>query len=840
MGPFTRDVRYVLRDLYRHKLYTSAVTLILSLAIGANSALFSILQQVVGRPLPVLHPAELWSLGDHESETGDHDIKVFSYECYKYLRDNSSEFANLAAFHSGWVDLSVRRQEGLHPADHYYGKLVSGNYFRTLGISVLYGRTIDPSDERPGSPLVAVISYRAWRYHFASDEAIIGESLVVKDIPVTVVGIAPPGFFGETVQPNPPDFWLPLSAEPALYGIASQLDRWNKPWLYIIGRLSPGYRAPVVQAHLTTEIQQWFIRNPDAKSGSKIEKLHIVLTSASHGLSRLDESYKYGLNILFAAAALVLLLACANAANLMLVRNRRKLSMMALQLALGANRRRIVQTVLIEGIVLALLAGAIGVCIAIIAMRLLLFLAFPESYVPISLSPSWPLIAFALMLSVLTGGICSLAPLILVSEVPPADLIRRTTRGTSGLFVSQQNTLIILQTAVAFALVTCAAVLMKSLAAVEAQDLGFQTEKQVVVAVVPPIHHPLDHLHSFYRDVQDELLRIPGVESVSLSMLSPMDGNSWQEPVLIAGQDSTTPLPRSRWPWENRVSSHYFETLGIRILRGRAINENDRPDSPLVAVVNRQFVRSFLDGGNAIGKRFGIGEPAHRSDYEIVGICDDAKYEANAGPANPMFFLPLSQRERAYIDSAQEMEQLRSHYIGSIQLRVASRPEQFQDAARKTLSNIDPKLILLSTRTLAHQADLNLTSQRSVAQVTSIYALFALVLASIGLYGTVAYSVANRLNEIGIRIALGASRTRIVGLIVSRAVLLTAVGLLIGIPTAIVAGRLVEHELFGMVRVSLPIILATACLLSICGALAALIPAWRASLTQPAQVLRAE
>ncbi|HET9743547.1 MAG TPA: ABC transporter permease [Terriglobales bacterium] len=841
-----QDVRYALRALRRSPGFASVAIVTLALGIGANTAIFTLINAVMLRSLPVTKPSELWNLGDDRFGGGGggfvDDVSAYSYRGYEYLRDNTSEFSNLAAFQAGKIDLSVRRSGDPRPAEHHFGKLVSGNYFQTFGVSALVGRALVPEDDRPGAPPVAVMSYRAWHDRFASDRSVIGAVFTLRGVAVTIVGVTPPGFFGETLQVDPPDFWIPLHVGPLLNPENPQLNRWNDFWLYAIGRVRSGVQIPALQAHVTTEWQHWLSDNySDPRYRRNIHKQHIVVTPAASGVSWMRDNYRSGLRLLLVVSALVLLIACANIANLLLARGTANRTQTAMRVALGASHLRIMQQSVIEGLVLALLGGIAGVWIAIATSRLILALAFRGAdYVPITSSPSWPVLGFAFLISLIAGLVCSVAPAWLASTVPPADPMRGGARSTPESSALPQKSLMVLQAALSLVLLVGAGLLTESLRHLERQSFGFDTNGRLMVSVSPPTQYPPERLPEFYRRLEESLTRIPGVEDASYSLYGPMDFNGWSEPVSINGQEIVKPLEHGKWPWENRVSANYFLTVGTRILRGRAIDKHDLPDSAHVAVVNQAFARTFFPNQEAIGRHFGVEEPAHSGDYEIVGISEDTKYANAQNDADPMFFLPILQEEGKYLDTAQASEQLATHYLGSIQLRVNGQPEQFEPAVRRVLNDVDPDLIITAMRSFSQQIELNLTYNQMIARLTTLYGLLALALACVGLYGLSAYSVARRVHEIAIRMALGADRARVVTMIVRGAMTLVAIGLVIGVPVALASGKIIASQLFE-VKTNDPLALGAAVIvLSACALAAAAIPARRAASVDPMQALRNE
>ncbi|HET6934334.1 MAG TPA: ABC transporter permease, partial [Candidatus Angelobacter sp.] len=403
-----------------------------------------------------------------------------------------------------------------------------------------------------------------------------------------------------------------------------------------------------------------------------------------------------------------------------------------------------------------------------------------------------------------------------------------------------QDVMVVLQTGLALVLLMAAGLLAQSLRHLKNQDFGFQTQGRLILTVAPPTQYTPGQLPPLYQRLQQQLTSVPGVESASMSLYSPMDGHGWDEPISVNGKEIVHPLQHSKWPAQNRVSTHYFETIGTPILRGRPIAEQDTADSQHVAVVSESFARTFFPGQDALGKHFGVEEPGHSNDYEIVGITEDTKYAFPDDKADPIFFLPLSQSEGTYEDSAQAAEQRMTHYIGSVQLRVAGAPGSYDQPVRRALAAVDPNLTITAMRSFSDQLAMNFSGKDLLATLTTAFGLLALLLASIGLYGVVAYTVARHTNEIGIRMALGANRVNVVRMVLLGAMKLVILGLLIGIPVALLAGRAIASQLFGVLPYDPLILGASALTLLACAALAALLPARRAAAIDPMIALRAE
>lgn len=848
------DLRYGLRRLRRSPGFTTVAVLTLALAIGANTAIFTLIQQVLLSPLPVPRPQELYSLGDDLNAGSwgglQGDFTVYSLPLFGYLRDHTPEFSELAAFSSGDTALSVRRRGKADVARPFRGEFVSGNYFHMFGVDAAAGRLLEPKDDQRNAPLVAVMSYRAWSSKFASNRELIGETLVIKGLPVTLIGVASPGFFGDTLRTDPPDIYLPLSMNAAMYPQASLLDQWNEHWLFAIGRLRPGVQPSQVQAHVTAELRQWLTENYVSNRYSSdpsvagrytkdISKQYIVVIPAAGGVAASAGGYKEPLQLLMIVSALVLLIACANIANLLLARGAASRAQTAVRVALGASRGRILRQALTEGVLLALLGGAAGLWVAVITTRAILRLAFARAdYVPLHAGPSFTVLGFAFVVSLLTGLVFSAGPAWIASRTQPAGPMRSAARATRDHSAIPQKSLVALQSCISLVLLVGAGLLTLSLRRLETQPLGIEPQGRLMAWVsISHSQYPPQRLESLYRQFQAKLSQIPGVLSVSFSFRAPLFGMS--EPISIQGKPPVPLLQDVRWPTENRVSAHYFETVGTRVLRGRVIDEHDTPTSPHVAVVDETFARVFLSGEDPIGKHFGIQTEKHNHDYEIVGVVESAAFRNATRRAYPAYFLPLLQEEK-YEDSAEDMEQADSKYVYNIQIRAAQSPDDFKEPVRRALAEIDPDLTVVRIPTFDEQISSYFDRERLVAQLTTLYGLLALALAAVGLYGVASYMTARRTNEIGIRMALGADRANVIALMLRGSMRPIVLGLAVGVPVALAGARVIAGLLYGVKSYD-PLIFGSAiAVLAVCAVLAAYLPARRAALIDPMQALRTE
>lgn len=840
------DIRYGIRQLFRSPGFTAVALLTLALGIGANTAVFTLIYGVVLKQLPISQPEQLYRVGEGEfycCEWGglQGSWGTFDYQCYKHLRDTDTSFEQLAAFSGSTPTFNARRPESAQAAQTIDGEYVSGNYFATLGMNAYRGRLISTFDDQEKAPAVAVMGYRVWQTEYGADPSVVGSKLLINELPVTIVGIAPPGFFGARLAQDPPELWIPLSQQPAFEGNGrkSLLYSSGDAWLYVIGRLKTGLSPAAVQTRLTAELQQWLRTERDLGKEDipKLSQQHIELTHVGNGISPFRSNSKRGLLLLSSAAVLVLLIACANLANLLLVRGATRQHQTALCISLGASRARLMRAIFTESLLLSLMGGAAGVAVAFGVSKGVLLTVFPgATLTPVSATPSMPVMGFAFLLSLLTCAAFSVAPAWIGTRTDPANGLQAANRTRVSHSSRSQKVLVMIQAAVSLVLLAVAGLVSESLMHLEQADLGFRPQGQIIASInFKASGYTPDQLPALYQRIQDRLERIPGVVSASLSLNSPQKFCCVNLNVAIAGRSE-------KWIEDvdtifARVTPHYFETIGTQVVRGRAFNESDSQTAPHVAVVDEAFARRFFDTENPIGQHFGLSLEGHSSDFAIVGVAKNAKYRNPASPQNPMFFLPFSQTT-AYGPSGYQRLESGTLYAQVIEMRVNGVPATYRDTLRKVLAEVDPKLALIRVDTYTDQVALQLNQERLIARLTSLFGVLALLLASVGLYGVTAYNVAGRTAEIGIRMALGADRTNVMGMVLKRAMAQTGIGLCLGIPIAIFCGRLLEHQLYEVSRFD-PLAFGGAMLvLVLCAAIAAVVPARRAASVDPNEALR--
>ena len=849
MQTLRQDISYALRQMRLSPVFTLTAMLTLALGIGATTAIFSLIYSVMLKSLPVVDPSSLYRVGagtDCCVEGGPQDEwGLYSYPLYLRLKTEAPEFEQMAAFQAAGAQFSVRRGERDNIAKPLRGEFVSGNYFSTFGIQAFAGRAIAPSDDQASAPPVAMLSYRAWQQQYNSDPSVVGSTFIVSGHPFTIAGIAPPGFFGETLRSNPPELWLPLQQEPLVNAQNSLLKQSISGWLRIIGRLKPGASTAGIAPRLTAVLRQWMGHD----SGWPAEFMPLILQSlpkqqiqiipGGSGVGTMKADYADSLHILLTVCCLVLLIACANIANLLLARGAARRSQTSVRLALGASRKRLIQQSFTESVVLSVLGGIAGVAVAYLGVKLIVALTFHGAhFVPIDAKPSLPVLAFAFALSLFTGVLFGTAPAWFTSHGNPVEALRGANRSTRDSATLPQKILVVVQATLSIVLLAGAGLLTRSLRNLEHQSFGFETDHRVsIVMNEPPASYTEPQLDALYRELQSRLAQIPGVQRAALALYTPYIDN-WGEAIVPEGHGVPQLDDKSYASWD-RVSPGYLETMGQPILRGRSISEEDTGTTRGVAVVNEAFAKQFFAGQDAIGKHFGLDIPEYSTAFEIVGIVRDAKYMSPSRPAHPMLFAPLAQHV-TYDQPVMALVDHHSHYITGAVLELRGNVDGLEALVRKAFSEVDPNLTIISMQPMQQQVDANFDQQRAVAQMTGLFGILALVLAAVGLYGVTAYTVERRTSEIGVRMALGADRSNVVRLVLRGAFRQVLIGLALGIPISIACGHLMAAQLY-QVKSWDPLVLAgSIAALGFCALVASVIPAQRAASINPVQALRTE
>jgi putative ABC transport system permease protein len=840
------DVRYALRQFAKAPGFTTTAILTLALGIGATTAIFTLVYAVLLKSLPVVNPEDLYRVGNEENCCVNGGMQenwsLFSYEQYKQFREQTTGFAELAAFQSGQSMIGVRRNGSNKPSEPFRSEYVSGNYFSTFGILPYFGRALSPDDDRKGAPPVAMMSFQAWQEKFGKDPSVVGGGLVINGQPFTVVGITPPGFFGDRVQSIPPSFFIPIHNEPALSPTGTILEEPSLQWLDLIGRIRPGADPRAMEAQMQVQLRQ-FLLSPLSKVETRdkplVARQTLHFSHGGNGVQMMRDQYKDGLHLLMWVSGFVLLIACANLANLMLVRAANRQQQTSVRSALGASPAVLVRQTLTESVVLAVLGGIAGIVVAFVGTRVILYLAFRNDPVPIQATPSLPVLGFALVVSLLTGILFGVGPAWLTSKSNPVEALRGANRSTTSRGGWGQKSLVIAQAALSLVLLCAAGLLARSLSNMQHQHFGFVTGNRYILHFDPQMSgYKPSQLEALYRQLHTNLAAIPGVKQVSFSMYSPMEGDNWGEGVFIAGEPPPPPGTRDHGASWVRVSPHYFETIGTKIVEGRANSEQDTPATRNIAIVNRFFEQKYFKDGRAIGKHFS-DDMKHPGWFEIVGVTEDTKYWGPSEKMRPMYF--LAQGQTVHSDEAryQQFED-RSQYLNAVEIETAGNVTGLETQVRRALVQINPDLAVIDFKTFGEQVKANFTQQEMIAKLTSFFGILALLLASIGLYGVTAYSVERRTSEIGIRMALGADRMNVLQLVLRGAFLQVGIGLAIGIPVAILGGHAMASQLFGVQPYDPLVLSVTLLVLCLAAFLAALLPARIAAGLEPMRALRTE
>ncbi len=589
------DLRDALRQLRKAPGFTITAVITLALGIGATTAIFTLIHQVLLKSLPVVKPDELWRIGDKVrccnwggyTQGEDGDFALFSWEAYKNFREHTPEFSDLAALEAGNAPLGVRKAGSRAQVDTRNGEYVSGNFFRTLGVLPWVGRMMSDSDDRAGATPVAIMSFHIWQEKYASDPSVIGAVYQINGHPFTVIGVTPPGFFGAKLDGSGmPDFWLPLTTELLLGGDVARLKRPNENFLDLIGRVRPGVHPASLEAKLRVEFHDWLASHvPDMEPGERQlwrqQTLHLIPGGA--GVAAMKDQYQNGLKLLLIAAGCVLLVACGNLANLMLARGLKDRSETSLRIALGAARTRLVRKALVQSVVLSSIGGLVGIGVAYAGTRLILYLAFhlngPNNYVPVAPTPSWPVLLFTLGLSLLTGIGFGIAPAWMTSHADPVEALRGVNRSVAGGGTLAQKSLVVAQAAMSLILLSVAALLGQSLRNLEHQNFGFETQGRYIASINPTLsNYKPEQAEPLFRRIDERLLQIPGIRMVAPALYAPMTGDSWNEGVRIAWSAGATAKGRHRC---GLGASH------ARIFRDHW--REDHPRAPLHRAGHRQY-----------------------------------------------------------------------------------------------------------------------------------------------------------------------------------------------------------------------------------------------------------
>jgi macrolide transport system ATP-binding/permease protein len=805
-----KDLRYGLRRLAMSPGFTLIAVLSLALGIGANTAIFSLFNTAALRPLPVAEPGRLVSL---TSAADSRVFPTFSYPNYKDLRDRAEVFDGLIAYR--FAPLSVSRDGA---AERLWGYLVSGNYFEVLGVRPAHGRLISAGDDvRPGAHPVAVLSHQFWLKRFGGDPSAVGRSLVVNGRSYDVIGVAPRGFNGTEVVAAP-ELWFPLSMQAEIEVGNSWLDKRGVENLFVMGRLGEGVDEERARQSLDAVAAQLAREAPEFNEGKRVG-----LSPPGFMGGTMRGAVLGFTSVLMVVVAFVLLLACTNLANLLLARAADRRKEIAVRLALGAGRLRVVRQLMAESMLLALVSGALGLLLAYWLVDLAVALKPPVD-VPllIDLQLDYRVLVFALLLSLLTGLLFGLLPAWQATKVELLPALKDEAASGGWRRSWLKNSLIVLQVALSLVLLVGGGLMLRALQRAQTLDLGFDPRGAVEVSFDLRLQgYDEGRGREFQRLLLERVRALPGVEAAGLVDLAPVDLHFSRDSVYVEGQ---TPERAARAPraLSSRAGPGYFAAMGTRLVRGRDFDARDDERATRVAVVNETFARRFWPGEDAVGRRFRFGG-AESPMLEVVGVVEDGKYAKLNEAPQPFVCRPLAQS-----------------YSGAntVVVRTGKDVRQTLASVRRELQQLDPRLPTSSAKTLEERMALPLLPARVAASVLGSFGLLALALAAIGIYGVMSYAVARRTREIGIRVALGAQSSNVLRLVIGQGMTLAFVGVVVGVAAALALSRLAESLLFGVSAADPLTYVGVAALLTAVALLACYVPARRATRIDPVAALR--
>jgi putative ABC transport system permease protein len=840
MSTFSQDARYALRTLTRTPGFSLVVILTLGLGIGANTAIFSLMDQVLLRLLPVDRPEELVQLdgpGTFRGRTTNN--RTFSYPMYVDLRDRNDVFTGLVARFGASATLTARNQ-----SERVDVELISGNTFTVLGVSPVVGRPLTQDDDRkPGAHPVTVLSYNYWQRRFAGSPAALNQVVTINNTPVTIVGVAPRGFAGIAATQTP-DLFMPLMMKAQITPTWDDLDNRASRWVNVVGRLKPGITSDAAKARLDviyrqineyelTVVPRFASSSPTFHERFRAKTL--VLYPAGQGLSDLRENVQTPLFVLMAMVGLVLLIACANVANLLLSRASARQKEIAVRLALGAGRSRLIRQTLTESLVLAIAGGGVGLVLSIWVGDLLIGVMPFESFTrSLSTEPDLRVGLFTAALALTTALMFGLIPALQGSRPELNRTLREEAGNLSGgtRHARFRKGLVVAQVALSMLLVAGAGLFARSLYNLKTLDTGLKVDNLLTFRVDPSLNgYDQIRIKRFYHQLLQDIRTIPGIQSASVAQVPALTGNANGRTIQVQGY--TPKQDENMNPYTNEVAPDYFRTMGMPLLMGREFDDRDVEGGALVAVVNETFAKYYYGGENPVGRRFGWSSMDNPGALEIVGVVKDSFYadmrqgttEQNETPR--VVYTP-------YLQSGEINEM--TVYVRSAGSAALALPEQL----RQTVRRADAAMPVFEMQTMAQTVDEALFNERMLALLSASFGLLATVLAAIGLYGVMSYTVSRRTREIGIRIALGAERVTVLWLVLREVAFLTVIGIGAGVPGALGLSRFVRSQLYGIEPSDPMTLVISAVTLGLVGLFAGYIPARRAAGVQPIMALRYE
>jgi predicted permease len=827
-----RDLKYGMRQLRLHPAFALSAILSLALGIGANTAIFTLVDQILLRLLPVHNPRELVQLrlegGRAGSQSGD-GLHTFSYPLYVAFRDRNSVLAGLTGQIVDPVSLV-----GEDRSEVIRAGLVAGNFFQVLGVQPHLGRllTADDSKNKNSRP-VAVLQYDFWQNRFGGDRGIVGSTIRLNGSPFTVVGIAAPGFEGTDVG-LPANVWAPITMKPTLTPPWDELENERYAWFYLFGRLKPGVSIGQAQAEIKVLYRQrqeeeikadFFVKFPELKD--RFLRGSPTLIPAGRGQSFLRFGFERPLIVLQWLVGFVLLIACTNVANLLLARAVARQREVAIRGALGASRGRLTRQLLIESLALAVAGGVAGLFLSTwVAKGLVQFLPFDPANMSLSTTPDLRILLFTAGIVLITAVLFGLIPALQGSRVSPGATLKEEAGAVAGGHghVRLRKTLIGLQVALSCLLLIGAGLFARTIRNLQNVNLGFKTESVVMFGVRPAIIYDEARKRQVFRSLLESLATVPGVRAAGANSTRLLMGGRWDSSITIPGVEPKE--GNQPWSFFNAITPGYFEALGIPIKAGRDLTWADWGGSRKLCLVNEALVREYLAGANPVGRLMAQGT-RQTPDTEIIGVFADSKYHDVRGEVPRQTFVSLDSRLR---------------FTGSMNVyaRIQGNPRQVMSQLRDQVRRVDSNLVVSDIRMLNDQLNMRLANERMLSFLSAGFALLATLLAVVGLHGVLTFVVARRTREIGIRMALGAEQGNVIRLVLREMLLVIVLGIAAGVAAGLLCGRYVESQLFGVKAADLPVFAASVAAVLAASLGAALIPSWRASRLDPMRALRCE
>ncbi|PWU00968.1 MAG: hypothetical protein C5B51_24060 [Terriglobia bacterium] len=836
MTRFWSDLRFAVRNLRRSPLFTAIAIASLALGIGANTAIFTLIDQLMLRLLPVRDPQQLvmiWSTGPHIGN--NRGRRMASYPMYQEFQRKAQAFSYVFCRYFADTSISFGGQ-----TERISAEMVSGNYFQALGVQPALGRVFSPEqDDRiyKGHPFV-VLSHQYWITRFAGDAGIVGKKIIVNNYPMTIVGVSAAGFLG--LDPSrAPQLRIPIQMKPLMTPGWDDLGNRRSQWIQVFARMKPGYSVESARASLQplfVQILQDELTRPEMRDVTQFNraqflKRQVQMETAANGYSELRRSYATALVVLMCMVGLVLLIACFNVANLLLARAAARQKEVAVRLAIGASRRQLWGQLLIESVLLSAGGAAAGLALSVIMIRALLAL-LPPGDTPLMLhaAPDLRILAFNGVLAILTGLLFGLAPALQSLRLDLWSTLKDVVGAVSGSggSVRLRKALVIAQVAFSFLLLTGAGLFVRTLANLKQTNSGFREADNLITFQVDPAlnGYTLPRLKAFYKQALDNIRALPGVRAAGYAAVPVLAASEWDSTMSVEGHRSKD--GEDMQAFMNAISPGYFRTMGVPVLEGREFDTRDEGHPTFrTAVVNRRFATHFFGNRSPIGRHVGFGDgPKSKLDIEIVGVTEDSLYEGPREGVHRQVFVPFQESD--FPASA-------VFYI-----RASVDSTTMFGAVRRQIRELDGSLPVYEMKTLERQLDETLSTERLIAVLSAGFGALATLLAAIGLYGVLAFVVTRRTKEIGLRMALGASRGAVVWMVLRESLLMLGIGLLIGVPGAYLLGRYISAQLFGMHSNDLATAVGALLILGVIAACAGLSPARRASAVDPIQALRYE